>query len=488
MTSTAVERRPDYDDALTPLRPGASGWRCTSSSAPKSKMFCGCPTEFGRRAQHPGVPGLPGPARVRCRWSTAAAIESTIRIGLALNCSIADLVPVRPQELLLPGHAQGLPDQPVRRAAVLRRLAGRHRADRRRRHRGGPGRDRAGPHGGGHRQAHPRRWCDRPHPRRRLLPGRLQPRRDPAGRDRHQAGHRDRGAGTGGGQGLRDRSCATSCARWGSPTSGWRRARCAATPTCRWLRPGQPTGAPAPRPRTSTRCARSNGPCRFEIRRQAAVLDAGGTIMQETRHFHEDDGSTTSGRSKEEAEDYRYFPEPDLVPMAPDRAWVEELRATLPELPSVRRARLQAEWGISDFEMDSVVNAGALDLVEATVAAGADQAGGPQVVAGGAGPAGQRARRRPGDSAGHPRRRGPGGGADRLRYPERQAGPTGVRRRARRGGQPRRGGRRAADWRWSPTTAPCWRPSTRPSRPTPMWRPRSGTARSRPPGRSSVRS
>ncbi|MDX6341735.1 MAG: aspartyl-tRNA(Asn)/glutamyl-tRNA(Gln) amidotransferase subunit, partial [Trebonia sp.] len=71
----------------------------------------------------------------------------------------------------------------------------------------------------------------------------------------------------------------------------------------------------------------------FEIERQAAVLDAGGRIKQETRHFHEDTGSTTPGRSKEEAQDYRYFPEPDLVPAAPPAEWVEQIRATLPEAP-----------------------------------------------------------------------------------------------------------------------------------------------------------
>ena len=113
---------------------------------------------------------------------------------------------------------------------------------------------------------------------------------------------------------------------------------------------------------------------RSEIERQAGVLDAGGSIHQETRHFHEDTGSTTPGRSKEQAEDYRYFPEPDLVPVAPDPGWVEELRARLPENPAARRARLQAEWGISDFEMQSVVNAGAVDVVEATVALGVAQA------------------------------------------------------------------------------------------------------------------
>jgi aspartyl-tRNA(Asn)/glutamyl-tRNA(Gln) amidotransferase subunit B len=110
---------------------------------------------------------------------------------------------------------------------------------------------------------------------------------------------------------------------------------------------------------------------RSEIERQAAVLDAGGRVVQETRHFHEDTGTTTAGRSKEEAQDYRYFPEPDLVPVAPSPAWVEELRATLPELPAARRARLQAQWGLSDTDMTELRNADAIELVELTVAAGA---------------------------------------------------------------------------------------------------------------------
>jgi aspartyl-tRNA(Asn)/glutamyl-tRNA(Gln) amidotransferase subunit B len=112
----------------------------------------------------------------------------------------------------------------------------------------------------------------------------------------------------------------------------------------------------------------------FEIERQAAVLDAGLKVVQETRHFHEDNGTTTAGRSKEEAQDYRYFPEPDLVPVAPDRDWVEQIRASLPELPAARRARLQAEWGLSGLEMTQLQNAGALDLIGATVAAGASAA------------------------------------------------------------------------------------------------------------------
>ena len=95
-------------------------------------------------------------------------------------------------------------------------------------------------------------------------------------------------------------------------------------------------------------------------------------MLQETRHFHDESGETTSGRPKSDADDYRYFPEPDLVPVAPCREWVEQLRESLPELPAARRRRLIGEWGFSDFEMRDVINAGALDLVQDTVDAGAD--------------------------------------------------------------------------------------------------------------------
>lgn len=114
---------------------------------------------------------------------------------------------------------------------------------------------------------------------------------------------------------------------------------------------------------------------RYEITRQAAILDDGGSILQETRHWHEDTGVTTSGRPKSDADDYRYFPEPDLVPVAPSREWVEDLRATLPEPPAERRKRLQGEWGFSDLEMRDVYNAGAVETIEETIAAGATPAG-----------------------------------------------------------------------------------------------------------------
>ncbi len=110
---------------------------------------------------------------------------------------------------------------------------------------------------------------------------------------------------------------------------------------------------------------------RYEIQRQAAILAAGGSITQETRHWHEDTGTTSPGRPKSDADDYRYFPEPDLLPVAPSAELVESLRAALPEPPAARRRRLKADWGFTDLEFQDVVNGGLLNEVEATVAAGA---------------------------------------------------------------------------------------------------------------------
>ena len=109
----------------------------------------------------------------------------------------------------------------------------------------------------------------------------------------------------------------------------------------------------------------------YEMQRQGAVLASGDRVLQETRHWHEDAGTTSPGRSKEQAEDYRYFPEPDLVPIAPSREWVEELRATLPEPPEQRRRRLVTEWGFTELELRDVLGTGSLDLIAETVAAGA---------------------------------------------------------------------------------------------------------------------
>lgn len=113
---------------------------------------------------------------------------------------------------------------------------------------------------------------------------------------------------------------------------------------------------------------------RHEIQRQAAILAEGGTIIQETRHWHEDTGTTSPGRPKSDADDYRYFPEPDLLPVAPSVELIEELRAALPEPPAARRRRLKEDWGFADIEFQGVVNSGLLTEVEATVAAGASPA------------------------------------------------------------------------------------------------------------------
>ena len=109
-----------------------------------------------------------------------------------------------------------------------------------------------------------------------------------------------------------------------------------------------------------------------EVIRQANRLEDGERIIQETRHFLEESGQTRPGRSKEQAEDYRYFPEPDLVPVEPDAKWIEELKKTLPEKPADRRKRLQTTWSVPDKEMAAMVNAELLDTVEETVLLGAD--------------------------------------------------------------------------------------------------------------------
>jgi aspartyl-tRNA(Asn)/glutamyl-tRNA(Gln) amidotransferase subunit B len=139
-----------------------------------------------------------------------------------------------------------------------------------------------------------------------------------------------------------------------------------------------PTGAGVFGTRTETKNVNSlrsvERAVRYEMTRQGALLAAGGTVTQETRHYDESTQTTSPGRVKETAEDYRYFPEPDLVPIAPSREWVEELRATLPELPWERRKRVQEEWQLSDAELRDLVNIGALDLIASTVDGGTSPA------------------------------------------------------------------------------------------------------------------
>ena len=165
--------------------------------ATATKLFCACANHFGDEPNTNICPvclGLPGSLPVL----NGAAVELAMRLGLALQCDVKPSR-VRPEELLLPGHAEGLPDLPVRPADQRGRPA---------RAAAGSRRHQAGPHRGGHRQVHPRRRR-RPHPRRRPQPRRLQPRRRAAARDRRRSPTSARAS--------RPRSTSPSCARSSSP-------------------------------------------------------------------------------------------------------------------------------------------------------------------------------------------------------------------------------------------------------------------------------
>jgi aspartyl-tRNA(Asn)/glutamyl-tRNA(Gln) amidotransferase subunit B len=110
----------------------------------------------------------------------------------------------------------------------------------------------------------------------------------------------------------------------------------------------------------------------YEIERQTRLAEAGGRIAQETRLWEADSGETRPMRSKEEAHDYRYFPEPDLPPVVPDEAWLRSLAAELPEAPLARRDRFVASYGLSSYDADVLTSErGLADYFEAAVGAGA---------------------------------------------------------------------------------------------------------------------
>ncbi|MEA2487995.1 MAG: aspartyl-tRNA(Asn)/glutamyl-tRNA(Gln) amidotransferase subunit, partial [Actinomycetota bacterium] len=108
----------------------------------------------------------------------------------------------------------------------------------------------------------------------------------------------------------------------------------------------------------------------YEEERQRRALDAGETLIQETRHFDEKSGTTSAGRKKEFSSDYRYFPEPDLVPFQPPGEWVESIRATLSEMPAARRERFARDYGLGDADIDVLTSTKALaEWFEASAAA-----------------------------------------------------------------------------------------------------------------------
>ncbi|WP_458178516.1 Asp-tRNA(Asn)/Glu-tRNA(Gln) amidotransferase subunit GatB [Modestobacter lacusdianchii] len=363
MTSTMGDRLVDYDEVLTRYEP-VIGLETHVELGTASKMFCGCATTFGAEPNTQTCPvclGMPGSLPV----ANAAAIEATIRIGLALGCRIANWSRFARKNYFYPDIPKGFQtsqyDEPLCTAGHLDvEVDGQtYRVEIERVHLeedtgknlhvgGATGRI----HGADHSLIDFNRAgiplveiVTRP------VPG---------------AGAKAPEVARAYVTELREivQALGASDVRMEQGS-----LRCDVNISL------NPVGALAWGTRTETKNVNSlrsvERAVRFEMRRQAAVLDDGGRVVQETRHFHEDTGSTSSGRSKEEATDYRYFPEPDLVPLAPDADWIESLRASLPELPAARRARLQQEWGISPTEMTWLANAGALGLVEETVAAGA---------------------------------------------------------------------------------------------------------------------
>ncbi|OZV77714.1 aspartyl/glutamyl-tRNA amidotransferase subunit B [Micromonospora echinospora] len=351
---------PAYDDVVARYEP-VIGLETHVELGTNTKMFCACPTDFGGEPNTRVCPvclGLPGSLPV----ANKAAIEATIRIGLALNCSIASwcrfarknyFYPDMPKNFQIsqydePLCVDGYLDVEVNGELVRIGIERVHLEEDTGKtlHVGGSGRI----HGATESLVDYNRAGI---PLVEIVT-------KPVAGTGALAPEVARAYVTE----LRDviRSLGVSDVRMEEGS-----LRCDVNTSL--SRPGEEWGT-----RTETKNVNSlrsvERAVRSEMLRQAMVLDSGGRIVQETRHFHEDTGDTTSGRSKETATDYRYFPEPDLVPLAPDADWVAELKAALPELPRLHRRRLQQEWGLSDHDMQSVLNAGAVELIEATVAAG----------------------------------------------------------------------------------------------------------------------
>jgi aspartyl-tRNA(Asn)/glutamyl-tRNA(Gln) amidotransferase subunit B len=351
-----------YEDVVSHFEP-VIGLETHVELGTRTKMFCACPTEFGAEPNTQVCPvclGLPGSLPV----ANKAAIEATIRIGLALNCSIAAwcrfarknyFYPDMPKDFQIsqydePLCVDGYLDVEVEGRTVRVEIERVHLEE---------DTGKTLHIGGATGRIHGATESLVDYNRAGIPLVEIVTR--PVTGTGELAPEVARAYVTE----LRDviRSLGVSDVRMEQGS-----LRCDVNTSLN--RPGEEWGT-----RTETKNVNSlrsvERAVRSEILRQASVLDAGGKITQETRHFHEDTGDTRPGRSKEEATDYRYFPDPDLVPLAPDPVWVEELKAALPEPPRVRRERLREQWGVSEFDMQSIINAGAVELIEETVAQGA---------------------------------------------------------------------------------------------------------------------
>ncbi|MGQ4596721.1 Asp-tRNA(Asn)/Glu-tRNA(Gln) amidotransferase subunit GatB [Nocardia sp. R6R-6] len=354
----------DYSDVLARFEP-VLGMEVHVELSTATKMFCGCPTEFGAQPNTQVCPvclGLPGSLPV----VNQQAVESAIRIGLALNCAITPWGRFARKNYFYPDQPKNYQisqyDEPIATNGHLEVLlddGSTFRVEIERAHMeedtgksvhvgGATGRI----HGASHSLLDYNRAG--------------VPLIEIVTKPITGAGERAPEVARAYVTALRDllKSLDVSDVKMEQGS-----LRCDANVSL------MPIGASEFGTRTETKNVNSlrsvEVAVRFEMRRQAAVLAGGGTIVQETRHFHETDGTTSPGRRKETAEDYRYFPEPDLEPVAPAAEWVEQLRGTIPEYPWLRRARIQSEWGLSHEVMRDLVNAGALDLIIATVDAGA---------------------------------------------------------------------------------------------------------------------
>jgi aspartyl-tRNA(Asn)/glutamyl-tRNA(Gln) amidotransferase subunit B len=366
-TTTGTEPTLSFDEALAAYDP-AMGLEVHVELGTNTKMFCGCPTEFGAEPNTQTCPvclGLPGALPV----VNAVAVESAIRIGLALNCSIAEWCRFARKNYFYPDMPKNFQtsqyDEPIAfdgHLDVELEDGSTYRVEIERAHMEedtGKSLHVGGSTGRIHGATHS--LVDYNRAGIPLIEIVTKPmtgirERAPEVAKAYVATLRDL---------LKAMGVSDVKMEQGS-------MRCDVNLSL------APAGSEVLGTRTETKNVNSlrsvERAVRYEIGRHAAVLSSGGSITQETRHWHEDTGITTSGRVKSDAEDYRYFPEPDLVPVAPTREEVEALRATLPEPPAERRRRLQADWGFADLEMRDVVNAGLVELVEETVAAGASPA------------------------------------------------------------------------------------------------------------------